>query len=83
MIMDLMMPVLDGHAAMSRIRQLRPRLYAVAMTGLNTSEAIAHALESGFQSVLPKPFTTEALLHMFYGASCGLSDGESCLVHTD
>ena len=82
-IMDLMMPVLDGHAAMSRIHQLRPRLYAVAMTGLHTSEAIAHALDSGFQSVLAKPFTTEALLHMFYGSACGLSDGESCLIQVE
>lgn len=83
MIMDLMMPVLDGPAAIARIREFRPRLYAVAMTGLHTREAIDHALEAGFQSVLAKPFTTEALLHMFYGAACGLSDGESCLVSAE
>lgn len=81
LIMDLMMPVLDGHAAMTRIQQLQPRLYAVAMTGLHTHDAIAHALDSGFQSVLAKPFATEALLHMFYGSACGLREGESCLVH--
>jgi len=80
LIMDVMMPVLDGHAAMRRIRQLQPQLYAVAMTGLHTSDAIALALESGFQTLLAKPFTTAALLHMFYGSACGLPEGESCLV---
>lgn len=82
LIMDLMMPVLNGHAAMARIRQLQPQLYGVAMTGLHSPEAIAQARASGFRSILAKPFTTEALLHIFYGAACGRSDGQSCLVGT-
>lgn len=65
-LMDLMMPVMDGLAAITVMRQLQPSVQAIAMSGLTSKEAIARAKTLGFQHFLPKPFTTEDLLQALH-----------------
>ncbi len=65
-LMDIMMPSMDGLAAISLLRQFNPNLYAVAMSGLNSTEAVAQAESLGFQGFLPKPFGTSELLQILH-----------------
>jgi signal transduction histidine kinase len=62
-LMDLMMPCLDGLAAIPQLQCLNPDIYAIAMSGLNSTEAVAEADRLGFQGFLAKPFTAQELLH--------------------
>ncbi|KAJ3174897.1 hypothetical protein HK101_010805 [Irineochytrium annulatum] len=59
--MDIEMPVMRGEEATRRIRELEkvgglPALPIVAVTGNGRREQVQHALESGMQNVLLKPF---------------------------
>jgi CheY-like chemotaxis protein len=60
--MDIMMPEMDGNTALVTLHQIAPNLPAIAMSGLNTTDAIAQAQRSGFLKFLTKPFTTDELL---------------------
>jgi signal transduction histidine kinase len=61
-LIDLMMPGLDGGTAIPLLRQLNPTAHIVAMSGLSTGEPSVQAAELGCQRFLPKPFTTRELL---------------------
>lgn len=65
-LMDIMMPSMDGLAAITLLRQFNPNLYVVAMSGLNSTEAVAQAESLGFQGFLPKPFATRELLQILH-----------------
>jgi two-component system, cell cycle sensor histidine kinase and response regulator CckA len=59
---DMMMPVMDGITAVTALRQINPDLSVVAMSGLNSTEAVERAERFGCQQFLAKPFTTSDLL---------------------
>lgn len=61
-LMDLMMPAMDGLQTLPLLRQIHPSVNAIAMSGLNSKEAVMQAERLGFQGVLAKPFTTKELL---------------------
>ncbi|MBD2109698.1 response regulator [Nodosilinea sp. FACHB-13] len=61
-LMDLMMPTMDGFATIPLLKRLNPDLRVVAMSGLNSVDAVAKAEQQGFQGFLPKPFTRQDLL---------------------
>jgi two-component system cell cycle sensor histidine kinase/response regulator CckA len=61
-LMDLMMPNLDGFTAIAIMKQMQPQLRAIAMSGLNSTAAVAKAEQQGFETFLPKPFTRQDLL---------------------
>ncbi|WOD40848.1 response regulator [Nodosilinea sp. E11] len=61
-LMDLMMPTMDGLTAIPLLKSINPGLRVVAMSGLNSTEAVAKAEQQGFESFLPKPFTHQELL---------------------
>lgn len=63
-LMDLMMPTLDGHATLPLLRRLNPDLCAIAMSGLTATEVVAQAKKLGFEGFLQKPFTRRDLLQM-------------------
>lgn len=65
-LMDLMMPTMDGLATIPILRTLHPEVYAIAMSGLSSMDAIAEAERAGFRHFLAKPFTTEDLLHALH-----------------
>ncbi|MEP0894773.1 MULTISPECIES: hybrid sensor histidine kinase/response regulator [Leptolyngbya] len=61
-IMDLMMPTLDGWATLPLLRRVNGEIYAIAMSGLASTEIVTQAERRGFQGFLQKPFTTQDLL---------------------
>lgn len=65
-LMDMMMPAMDGATILVLLRRLNPQINVVAMSGLNSTEAVADAEKLGFQSFLPKPFTTRDLLQALH-----------------
>ncbi len=60
-ITDIMMPTLDGLAALPLLRRISPGVPVIAMSGLNLAET-ALADPHGFQGFLAKPFTHQDLL---------------------
>ncbi|MBD1843863.1 response regulator [Cyanobacteria bacterium FACHB-63] len=61
-LLDLMMPSLDGFATLPLLRHWNPQLYAIAMSGVASTEVVAQAEAHGFQGFLQKPFTTQDLV---------------------
>ena len=69
-LMDMMMPTMDGSATILVLRQLNPQVQVIAMSGLNSIEAVTQAEKLGFQGFLPKPFTTRELLQILHNSRC-------------
>jgi PAS domain S-box-containing protein len=61
-LMDMMMPVMDGPTAIRALRQQQSDLKVIAISGLMQSESIKTRLGDPGIPFLPKPFTTETLL---------------------
>ena len=53
-LMDLLMPILDGIGATARIKQLRPETEVVALTSFIEEEKVTSALEAGASGYLLK-----------------------------
>lgn len=62
-IIDLGMPTLDGVATIRALTQLNPHLEIIATSGLHTKQQDVAALGLSQISFLPKPYSTETLLH--------------------
>jgi CheY-like chemotaxis protein len=75
--MDLMMPFMDGLAAIPLLQRLNPDIYAIAMSGLNSTEAVAEAERQGFQGFLAKPFTTQELLQAVRQSTASTAPSQS------
>jgi signal transduction histidine kinase/CheY-like chemotaxis protein len=76
-LMDLMMPFMDGLAAIPLLQRLNPDIYAIAMSGLNSTEAVAEAERQGFQGFLAKPFTTQELLQAVRQSTASTAPSQS------
>lgn len=63
-LMDLMMPNMDGLSAIPVMRHISPNLRIIATSGLNSTDAAAQAEKLGFQGFLPKPFAAQELLQI-------------------
>ncbi|WP_309732726.1 response regulator [Chamaesiphon sp. OTE_75_metabat_556] len=61
-LIDMMMPVMDGLTTVTALHQLNPDLPVIAMSGLNSIEAVAQAERFGCRHFIAKPFTTKDLL---------------------
>jgi len=62
LILDLNLPTLDGIALMARIRPLNPRLPLMVLTARSRVEDKVHAIESGADDCLTKPFSLAEFL---------------------
>jgi CheY-like chemotaxis protein len=58
----MMMPVLDGPAAIHVLRNINPAVKVVAASGIDAESRVADARAAGAVEFLAKPFTAETLL---------------------
>jgi two-component system response regulator AtoC len=60
-LLDLVMPDLDGFEVLRRIRSQDPRLPVVVLSGLSQAEDVVRAMKLGASDYLPKPFDVTEL----------------------
>jgi two-component system cell cycle sensor histidine kinase/response regulator CckA len=65
-LMDMMMPDMDGPTAIHTLRQLNPRINIIAISGLISGNQVSEATGAGVSAFLPKPYTTQDLLQKIY-----------------
>jgi len=63
-VMDLVMPLMDGLEAAMNIRKTDPDVPIIALTATSTDKARILANKAGMNGVLPKPFEPAELLRM-------------------
>ena len=61
-IMDLMMPKKDGVAAARELKASNPKIKVIILTSFGSSDAIAHALETGVEGAVTKTADDSALI---------------------
>jgi two-component system cell cycle sensor histidine kinase/response regulator CckA len=61
-LLDMVMPILDGPATMEALRQLDPQVRIIATSGLRASGRVARALAVEDNTFLQKPYTDEQML---------------------
>ncbi|MDD1779392.1 MAG: PAS domain S-box protein, partial [Candidatus Helarchaeota archaeon] len=61
-IMDMMMPIMDGPAAIRALRTINPTLKIIGTSGLLEGSNFENVVRSNIQAFLAKPFTAEKLL---------------------
>jgi two-component system, cell cycle sensor histidine kinase and response regulator CckA len=61
-LLDLMMPVMDGPATIRVLKRMNPDVEIVAMSGLSSKGMVGAAAGEGVQRFLSKPFTVKELL---------------------
>lgn len=62
-LMDILMPVMDGITATRKIRKAGSTPVIVAMTGSDESEKKEEAIEAGMNDYITKPIRVEAIKH--------------------
>ncbi|MBW4599745.1 MAG: response regulator [Calothrix sp. FI2-JRJ7] len=65
-IIDLMMPSLDGVTTIRALQKIMPNIKIIAMSGSNDSQEKTKAIECGVQEFVPKPFTANLLLNTLH-----------------
>ena len=61
-LMDMMMPVMDGETSVRAIRRINPEVKIVIVSGLTEKDKLAKIESTHTQAFLSKPYTTERLL---------------------
>ena len=74
-LIDMMMPVVDGLTTVATLRKINPDLPIVAMSGLKSTESLERAERFGCHYFLAKPFTVNDLLQTI--RNCHPNDRES------
>ena len=69
-LLDLMMPQMDGLKAMRTLHKINPNIKMIAVSGVTTKERTAAATEIGSQAFLAKPYRTEELLLTLRSVIC-------------
>ena len=72
-LMDLVMPVMDGAEATRTIRERWPEIQVVALTSFEEKELVQNALQAGAISYLLKNVTADALADAIRAAHAGRS----------
>ena len=67
-VMDMMMPTMDGPATIRVLRKLNPKLAIIATSGHSESSQRAQVSSLHVKHFLPKPYTAEALLKVLRDA---------------
>jgi two-component system, cell cycle sensor histidine kinase and response regulator CckA len=61
-LIDMVMPTMDGFTAISTLQKMNPSVHIVAMSGLTSNEGIIQAVGGEVKGFLFKPFTARELL---------------------
>jgi two-component system, cell cycle sensor histidine kinase and response regulator CckA len=61
-LMDMMMPVMDGPTTIHALSQRNRNLKVIAASGLSSEAHMAKAPNDAVKAFLPKPYTAETLL---------------------
>ena len=61
-LMDLLMPVMDGIEVLRRIKLQWPQVEVIIITGYQTVDTAVKAIKLGAHNYIEKPFTPDALL---------------------
>lgn len=73
-LMDVMMPVMDGHEAASRIHVLAPALPIIGQTAHAMAEERDLCLRSGMVDCITKPLDPEVLVAVILASLQGAGD---------
>jgi CheY-like chemotaxis protein len=65
-IMDIMMPEMDGYEATKQIRKIRPQLAIIAQTAYTKSREKEKSLEAGCDGYISKPYDPPTLLRLIH-----------------
>lgn len=63
-LMDLKMPVMDGHEALQIIKQIKPDLPVIAQTAYANSDSRKRAMKGGFDNYITKPIDSTLLIEV-------------------
>ncbi len=66
-LMDMMMPIMDGQTSIRAIRRINPEVKIIVVSGLAEKDKFAKVANNDVNSFLPKPYTAERLLRTIYG----------------
>lgn len=61
-LMDMMMPEMDGLATMQKLHRINPNIRFIIMSGLISGMELSEVVDSSTVAFLPKPFTTHELI---------------------
>ncbi|HEY9246318.1 MAG TPA: ATP-binding protein, partial [Candidatus Methanoperedens sp.] len=64
-LIDMMMPVMDGQASIRAILRINPKVKIIAVSGLTEKDRLSKVADL-VAAFLPKPYTTEKLLKTIY-----------------
>ncbi|MDJ0650962.1 MAG: response regulator, partial [Xenococcaceae cyanobacterium MO_188.B19] len=65
-IMDIMMPTMDGQTAILTLKQINPEIKIIAVSGLISSQKIINDINGNVIAFIAKPYTNEKLLKEIY-----------------
>ena len=68
LILDLVMPDMDGMEVLRRVREIRPEILVLIITGYPSKETAEEAVSRGCVDYVQKPFETEEIKKLVYGA---------------
>jgi DNA-binding NtrC family response regulator len=61
-LLDFMLPGMDGLEILSRLQQIRPDVRVILMSGLGRQDAVGQFVGQGVAGFLQKPFPLEAMV---------------------
>ena len=62
MLLDIKMPKMHGMEILKQVKQLKPKLPVIIVTGYQSVEMAQEALKHGAADYIPKPFETKEIL---------------------
>jgi PAS domain S-box-containing protein len=65
-LMDIMMPSLDGISAIRTLQKMNPKVQVIAMSGLASNCQVVEAIGANVKAFLAKPYTTKELLNTLH-----------------
>jgi CheY-like chemotaxis protein len=68
LLMDVIMPEMDGVVLNRRAKEIQPRIFSVFMTAYSADDLIQQGIKEGVSTVLPKPVDIDFLLSLISAA---------------